>query len=56
MDATGKTLKEAEAIALTMEKTEADRSINMLKEQLARAQEKRTSLDAVVKSEEEGQK
>jgi hypothetical protein len=46
MHATGKTLEEAQAIAVAMEKTDADRSINALEQQLALAREQRASLDA----------
>jgi hypothetical protein len=39
-------VEEAQAIALEMEKTEADRSIDALQQQLSRARQKRVSLDA----------
>lgn len=39
-------MEEARAIALEMEKTEADRSIDALQEQLVHARQKRASLDA----------
>ena len=50
----GKSLKEAQAIAWTMEKTEADRSINALEEQLARARKQRAALAAVATNAHDG--